>query len=214
MKAEAWAAPNSGSGPSASVPDGGGCLRFLVSWRRGRVVPGDSRQHETSSAWLPIRGDGGPSGSARFVRAAHGGGERRTCGWILHDAARERASFVGARDRAVVHLASGRGGLDLLRPGAGFVRMWFAWAVPAAAESASAASERLSFENMSVSWFGPGSDRRAHQSRRLRPRYSPSNPAQPTLSAPLLAQPLRPTGAASGCTRPKAAAAPAEGTSS
>src|SRR5882672_1351630 len=35
--------------------------------------------------------------------------------------------------------------------------MWLAWAVPPAAESASAvASERLSFENMSVSWFGPG----------------------------------------------------------
>src|SRR5467141_314561 len=34
--------------------------------------------------------------------------------------------------------------------------MWLAWAVPPAAESASAvASERLSFENMSVSWFGP-----------------------------------------------------------
>src|SRR5882672_7437524 len=59
-----------------------------------------------------------------------------------------------------------------------------------------------------------GKDRRADQSRRLRLRYSPPLPGLPALSAPLRAPPLRPPDAASGCTRPKAAAGPAAGTGS
>src|SRR5882672_5713427 len=93
--------------------------------------------------------------------------------------------------------------------------MWLAWAVPPAAESASAvASERLSFENMSVSWFGPGKTGVLISLGDFVFRYSPPLPGLPALSAPLRAPPLRPPDAASGCTRPKAAAGPAAGTGS